>query len=243
MNHFVYTLPLATVVKPVFSGFKVHGSFTALDLVAASIGAFSGALLTRRPDHARDWTIAGVLLMALLMGLGGGITRDVLVNQVPAALTNPAYVIFALGFGILGYLLAYRKGPLFRERPFQLAASFSLTIYAIVGAQKGVAVGLPILGVLALAVVGPTAGRSLVDVSSGVPPKQFIKGEWLVTTALGTGAVWLVCDAVGLRIWACAGIAFAIGYTFRVVALYRAWEEPLASEPPASTGTTTASRC
>jgi uncharacterized membrane protein YeiH len=29
-------------------------------------------------------------LMALLAGLGGGITRDVLVNQIPAALTNPA---------------------------------------------------------------------------------------------------------------------------------------------------------
>ena len=31
MNHFVDTLALATVVKPVFSGFKVHGSFTALE--------------------------------------------------------------------------------------------------------------------------------------------------------------------------------------------------------------------
>ena len=37
--------------------------------------------------------------------------------------------------------------------------SFSLPLYAIVGAQKGVDVGLPVLGVLLLAVVGPTAGR------------------------------------------------------------------------------------
>jgi hypothetical protein len=28
-----------------------------------------------------------------------------------------------------------------------------------------------------------------------------------------------------------AGIAFVAGYTRRVAALYRAWEEPLASEP------------
>jgi hypothetical protein len=29
----------------------------------------------------------------------------------------------------------------------------------------------------------------------------------------------------------CAAIAFAVGYTVRIVALYRAWEEPLAPEP------------
>jgi uncharacterized membrane protein YeiH len=116
MNHCPFTLPLATAVKPLFSGFKVHGNFTILDLMAASTNALNGALLTRRPDHYRDWTIVGVLLMALLMALGGGITRDVLVNQVPAALTNPAYIIFALAFGTLGYLLAYGEGQMFRAR-------------------------------------------------------------------------------------------------------------------------------
>jgi hypothetical protein len=30
---------------------------------------------------------------------------------------------------------------------------------------------------------------------------------------------------------ACALVSFAIGFTFRVVALYRGWEEPLAKEP------------
>ena len=49
--------------------------------------------------------------------------------------------------------------------------------------------------------------------------------------ALLTGAVWLACFGLGLNTWWCAGIAFVIGYTLRVVALYRAWEEPLAKEP------------
>ncbi len=136
-----------------------------------------------------------------------------------------------LGFGILGYLLAYGSGQMFREGLFQFMTSFSLPFYAIVGAQAGVTAGLPIAGVLFLAVVGPTAGRWYVDVSSGVPPKQFIKGEWFVTTALGTGVIWLICDAIGLGTWVCVGIAFVFGYTFRVLALYRAWEEPLAREP------------
>ncbi|MGZ6616812.1 MAG: hypothetical protein ACXVFQ_20595 [Solirubrobacteraceae bacterium] len=109
--------------------------------------------------------------------------------------------------------------------------SFSLPWYAIAGAQKGVSVGLPIAGVLALAVIGPTAGRWYVDVSSGVPPKHFVRGEWFMVTALITGVVWIISDALGASTWLAAGIAFAFGYTFRVIALYRAWEEPLAKEP------------
>ena len=53
--------------------------------------------------------------MAILGGLGGGMTRDVLLGDVPSAITNPAYITCALGFGLLGYLLAYAQGQLFRE--------------------------------------------------------------------------------------------------------------------------------
>jgi uncharacterized membrane protein YeiH len=84
---------------------------------------------------------------------------------------------------------------------------------------------------LALAVIGPTAGRWLIDVSCGLPPKQFIRGEWFVVDAVLTGAVWIACDAAGLGTWWSVGIAFIIGFTFRVAALYMAWEEPLAKEP------------
>jgi len=78
---------------------------------------------------------------------------------------------------------------------------------------------------------GPTAGRYYIDISCGVPPKQFIRGEWFVTTAVLTGAVWVVCDAAGMGTWPAALISFAVGFTFRILALYRGWEEPLAKEP------------
>jgi uncharacterized membrane protein YeiH len=74
--------------------------------------------------------------MALLGGLGGGITRDVLVNQVPSALTNRAYITLAVVFGVVGYHLAFAKGQLFREGLFQFMTSFSLAWYAIAGAEK-----------------------------------------------------------------------------------------------------------
>ena len=212
-------------------GWKWTGDFTTLDLIAAGTNALNGALLARRPDHYKNFTVVGIMLMALLMGLGGGATRDVLVNQIPNSLTNPAYITVAVTCGAIGYFLAFGKGQLFREGLFQFMTSFSLPLYAIVGAQKGESAGLPVLGALALAVIGPTAGRWYVDVSSGVSPKHFVRGEWFVGTALLTGIVWITCDAAGLNTWWSAGISLVVGYTLRVTALYRGWEEPLAKEP------------
>jgi hypothetical protein len=52
-----------------------------------------------------------------------------------------------------------------------------------------------------------------------------------VTTAVLTGAVWVLCDVAGMGTWPAALISFAVGFTFRILALYRGWEEPLAKEP------------
>ena len=131
-----------------------------------------------------------------------------------------------------GALLARRpEGQLFREGLFQFITAFSLPWYAIAGAQKGVDVGLPVLGVLLLAVVGPTAGRYNIDITSGVPPKHFVRGEWFVSIALLTGVVWVLCDWAGLNAWVSAATAFVVAYVAHVLALFRGWEEPLAKEP------------
>jgi hypothetical protein len=61
----------------------------------------------------------------------------VLLNKVPAALTNPAYILLCLAAGIIGYRIAFSEGQLFREGLFQFMTSFSLPWYAIAGAQAG----------------------------------------------------------------------------------------------------------
>jgi len=214
-----------------FGGFDWTGNFTSLDLLAAAVSALNGALLCRRPDHFKRFTVVGVLLMAFLGGIGGGITRDVLVSDVPVALTNPAYITVCLVAGLVGYRLTYARGQLFREGLFELVTSFSLVLYAIVGAHKGVNSGLPVLGCVLLATVTATAGRFYVDLSSGVTPKHFVRGEWFVVVAVLTAVVWLGLFALGLNTWICAGVAFATGYAVRVLAMHRGWEEPIAQGP------------
>lgn len=108
-----------------FGDWRLSGSFTKIDLIAATIGALNGVLLVRRPSHYRNYTIVGVLLMAVLGGITGSTTRDLLVNEVPAALTNPAYITLSLAAGVVGYF-AYKTGRRFREGLFEFATSASL---------------------------------------------------------------------------------------------------------------------
>src|SRR5215469_12210641 len=96
------------MASPIRGGtWKVAGDYTFLSLLAAATNALNGALLARRPDHYKNFTVVGIILMALLMGVGGGMTRDVLLNQVPTALTNPVFITVSLIAGAIGYKLAY----------------------------------------------------------------------------------------------------------------------------------------
>ncbi|MGZ4439680.1 MAG: TRIC cation channel family protein, partial [Gaiellaceae bacterium] len=125
----LHSLVASTGTVTFFKGWDFTGNYTFVDLVAASTNALNGALLARRPDHFKNFTIVGILCMALLGGLGGGITRDILLGDVPSALTNPAYITLALLFGMIGYSVAYKGGQLFREGLFQFMTSFSLPWY------------------------------------------------------------------------------------------------------------------
>lgn len=222
-NYFAYLASFITV-----------GSFVIIDLIAATTNALNGALLAQRPDYyrGRQWSVVGILLLAIFGGIGGGVSRDVLLNKVPGALSNPWYLILCLVAGIVGMLISYAGGQKFRETFYQFMTAFSLPWYAAIGVQAGINAGLPDIAAVAIGVIGPTAGRFLIDITAGHGAKQFIRGEWFVGTAVLTSLVYLLCaQYLGLSIWPATLIAFAVGFVFRVAALWFAWEEPLPKLP------------
>jgi uncharacterized membrane protein YeiH len=214
--------------------FLVVGSFVFIDLIAATTNALNGALLAQRPDYyrGRQWSVVGILLLAIFGGIGGGVFRDVLLDKIPGALTNPWYLILCLLAGLVGMLISYKSGQKFRETFYQFMTAFSLPWYACIGVQAALDVGLPDIGAIFLGVVGPTAGRFLIDITAEKAAKQFIRGEWFVGTAVLTSLTYLICAKYfGLTIYPATLISFAVGFFFRVAALWFAWEEPLPRLP------------
>jgi uncharacterized membrane protein YeiH len=104
----------------------ISADFTIIDLIAASTNAFVGALLARRPDHYRNYTRLGIVLLAIIAGIGGGVARDLILNQIPAALTNPWYIILSTTMAIVALVISYRTGQKLKAGILDYVAAFSL---------------------------------------------------------------------------------------------------------------------
>lgn len=205
-----------------------------ISLVAATTNAFNGALLARRPDHYKHFTIAGIIILAFAGGIGGGIVRDVLLNRVPAPLINPWYLFLCTAAAALALTIDFYGAQRFKDGLFQFMTAFTLPWYAIVGAQAALAAHLGYAAAVLIGIVATTAGRWIIDVACNVIPKQLVRGEFFVTAAGLTGVAYVVCDAAfGLPVITSTVVAFLVGFGFRLTSQALGWEEwePWEPEP------------
>jgi uncharacterized membrane protein YeiH len=199
---------------------------TIIDLIAATTNAFNGALLARRPDHYRHFTVAGIIILALFGGIGGGVLRDVLLNVVPAPIADPRYLMLAVAAAALALAIDYNTGQRFRGGMFAFMTAFSLPWYAVVGAQKAIDFHLGIVAAVLIAVIGTTGGRFIIDIACGLPPKQLVRGEFFVLNPVLTAMLYLACrDLAHLAIVPATAVAVLFGFGFRILAQVYGWEE------------------
>lgn len=124
-------------------------SFPYVDMFSAGINALNGVLVAHHPSHNRGYTVAGLLIMAFFGGIGGGISRDVLLNEIPSPLKDQNYFFACLVMGLLGlaiYRYADSREEQFRTRTLAFFKSFSLPWFAILGAHKALEHNLGSLG-------------------------------------------------------------------------------------------------
>jgi uncharacterized membrane protein YeiH len=207
-------------------GIWTLGTMGVISLIAATTNAFNGALLARRPDHYKHFTVIGIIILAYAGGIGGGIIRDILVNKVPSPLENPWYLIACFTAAGVALLIDYRSEQRFKDGLFQFMTAFSLPWYAIVGAQAALDAHLGYIAAVILGVIATSAGRWIIDVACQVVPKQLVRGEFFVLAAALTGTAYVVCtQAFGIAVVPSTAIAFLIGFGFRLMSQALGWEE------------------
>ncbi len=202
------------------------GTMGTVSLIAATTNAFNGALLARRPDHYRHFTLVGVILLGYAGGIGGGVLRDILVNKIPSPLVNPWYLIFCFVAGGAALALDYYSTQRFKDGVFQFMTAFTLPWYAIVGAQTAVDNHLGYVAAILIGVIATTGGRFIIDIACNVIPKQLVRGEFFVVTAAMTAALYLVCnEALGWSQTGATIVAVCFGFGFRILSQMLGWEE------------------
>src|SRR5579859_2222339 len=80
--------------------------FSLVDFLGVFVGAFGGALAAVR-DTRYKYDLVGVTGLALASALGGGITRDLILQKgPPLAFADARYLMIALGGAVIGMLFA-----------------------------------------------------------------------------------------------------------------------------------------
>jgi uncharacterized membrane protein YeiH len=177
------------------------------DLAGIFVAALGGALLAVR--HRLD--IFGVMVLAIVTGLAGGMARDVLIGAVPvAAVDSPYYLPAALAAGFVAFLGHHALERL--DRPVMLFDAAALGLFAVAGARKALSFGVDPVAAVLLGVLTAVGGGALRDVLLAEVPRVLKVGELYALAAM-LGAIVLVAGtALG---FAAAPVALAgIAATF-----------------------------
>lgn len=210
-------------------------SFPNVDLFSAGINALTGVLVARNPSHDRGYAVVGLLIMGFFGGIGGGVTRDVLLNDIPSPIKDPTYLLVCVAMGFLGlaiYRYAESREEAFRTRTLAFFKSFTLPWFAILGAHKALDHGLGIFPAIVVGLIATTAGGVLIDLFSGVTPEIVRPSQHLVTTAVLASTIYTVIAVMGtgLAFFPVTLIAVLVAFVFRVFAVREHWPQivPLA---------------
>ncbi|HEY0836888.1 MAG TPA: trimeric intracellular cation channel family protein [Azospirillum sp.] len=193
-----------------------------MDLVGIFVFGLTGGTVAVR--HRLD--LFGVLVLALVCALAGGVVRDLLLGAVPpATFRDDRYLWSALAAGVAAFV----AHPLIErlDRPVVVLDAIGLGIFAVAGCQKALSYGLAPLPAALLAVVTAVGGGMLRDLLVSEVPRV-LREEIYAVAALLAAVVVITGRQLGLPE---VPVAFAGAFAaaaLRIVSVWRKWSAPRA---------------
>ncbi len=187
------------------------------DLTAVGLGGVQGALFAAGFVGQRRLDMLGVTIIGIVMGMGGGLIRDLLLNVEPVTLKSNWYLITAVIASLVGMLLA---------NLFQRLHAIIIGLDAVViglfggfGTAKALVLGLPPVPAVFVGVCSAVGGGILRDVFMGLPVAIMHVGS-LYAVAAGAGcAVLALLYALGLPLVAASIICILVTTVIRLLAV------------------------
>src|SRR3954465_6606781 len=177
-----------------------------LNLVGTFVFGLSGGLAAVRAKL----DLFGVVVLAAVVGLAGGITRDLLIGTPPATFRDWRYLAAAGAAGLISF---YARPALERiHRSVLVFDAFGLGLFSVTGATKALDFGVgPVPAVLLGAITG-IGGGMLRDVLLREVP-TVLRHELYAIPALLGAAVLVVAQKSGSDspVFPVVGVAVCVG--------------------------------
>lgn len=193
----------------------------SLDGAGTFVFALSGAVL----GVQKRFDLFGVLFLSWVVGVMGGITRDVLIGAVPpATIANWHDFAIAIGAGLLVFL-AFPAEQLL-SRPVLVLDALGLGLFAVTGAQKAIGYGINPVMAAVLGMISGIGGGMTRDVLAREVP-FVLREDLYAIAALAAGAIVSAGNALGLPPVGPMLLGAAVCILLRIMAIFFGWRAPL----------------
>jgi uncharacterized membrane protein YeiH len=194
-----------------------------LDLFGTFFFAMSGCLLAAR----RNFDIVGSLLLGSLVGLGGGVIRDLIISQsVPTAFVEPIYLVAPVLAAVIVYF--HVLGVQRFRRTLLIFDAGGLALFCVTGTLKALDSGMGPVTSAVLGITTAVGGGVLRDVVANEVPQIFNpRGVYAVPAMLGASLVTLFSQLGWFNAYTGTAVA-AVVFLLRVLSLRFGWRVPLA---------------
>ena len=200
--------------------FPIDGFISILDYLGTIAFAVTGA--SKAISHKAD--IFGIIVLATVVGVAGGITRDVIFGRFPTAFSDPIYVGITVITGItMFFLYSYFKK---RMNIWLVFDAIGLGVFSIIGASIAYQiVGLDFLSMLFAGVITAIGGGILRDVFVRDIPIVFVKEVYAIASIIGIVIFYTVLSyGWDMQVASIIGIIAATG--IRLLAMKYNWNLP-----------------
>ncbi|WP_035056876.1 trimeric intracellular cation channel family protein [Andreprevotia chitinilytica] len=196
--------------------------FDWLYLIGTAAFTISGYLIGAK----KRFDLLGVIILALLTAIGGGMIRDVLTNHLPRVFTDasPLYTIFAT-LAIAWAIKLHQKNSRLLHRLFIVADSIGLVAFSIAGAQVGIAADLNLFGVAFLGFVTAVGGGLVRDMMVNDVP-FILHEDFYGTVAILVAVILFALDSFGYSGHIVVWPLFVCGLALRLIAHLRDFRLP-----------------
>jgi uncharacterized membrane protein YeiH len=165
----------------------------ALTLLGEAVFAVSGVLAAGR----KNLDLLGVVVVAIVTGIGGGTLRDLLLDRHPIFWfheTEHLLVIVAAALLTLAYL-RFRRPP---DRSLLIADALGLALFTISGTQVAVAAELPAVIAIIMGVITGVAGGVVRDILTAEIPLILRRGHLYATASITGATLYLLLVSAGV---------------------------------------------
>lgn len=195
-----------------------------LDLLGTFAFALNGALTAARVTRL---DIVGVLTLGMITALGGGIIRDILLDDVPpATFRDWRYLAVAAAGALIAFAFHKFLGRL--SGPIELLDAVGLSVFAVTGASKAMEYGLGPAQAIILGTITGVGGGTLRDALLGRIPSVMSEGLYAIPALIGA-AITVAAILTELYGVAAAVIAAVVCWLIRVIGIHFKLNAP---QPP-----------